>query len=185
MRTSISRHVTSPGTAEPGSHSGARPGVGTRQRAPGGWGAPRGTRPGQARTRDLDRPVVINEVVNPVMLPRTGTLQNFARCTVSGWGVTWVYGQSLSPELRSVYVDYFADCWYYYYFRITNNMICAGSNEGGRDSCQGDSGGPLICNGKLEGIVSWGIGCAYSFYPGVYTNVRNYISWIDWAIQNS
>ncbi|MED6246747.1 hypothetical protein ATANTOWER_022845, partial [Ataeniobius toweri] len=133
----------------------------------------------------LDRPAVINEVVNPVMLPRTGTLQNFARCTVSGWGVTWVYGQSLSPELRSVDVDYFADCWYYYYFRITNNMICAGSNEGGRDSCQGDSGGPLVCNGKLEGIVSWGIGCAYSFYPGVYTNVRNYISWIDWAIQNS
>uniref|UniRef100_A0A3B3XK37 trypsin n=1 Tax=Poecilia mexicana TaxID=48701 RepID=A0A3B3XK37_9TELE len=133
----------------------------------------------------LDRPAVINEVVSPVILPRTGTLQNFARCTVSGWGVTSVYGQSLSPELMSVDVDYFADCWYYYYFRITNNMICAGSTDGGRDSCQGDSGGPLVCNGRLEGIVSWGIGCAYAFYPGVYTNVRNYVSWIDWVIQNS
>ncbi|XP_032405483.1 trypsin-like [Xiphophorus hellerii] len=133
----------------------------------------------------LDRPAVINEVVSPVVLPRNGTLQNFARCTVSGWGVTSVYGQSLSPELMSVDVDYFADCWYYYYFRITSNMICAGSTEGGRDSCQGDSGGPLVCNGRLEGIVSWGIGCAYAFYPGVYTNVRNYISWIDWVVQNS
>uniref|UniRef100_A0A3B3TST8 trypsin n=1 Tax=Poecilia latipinna TaxID=48699 RepID=A0A3B3TST8_9TELE len=133
----------------------------------------------------LDRPAVINEVVSPVILPRTSTLQNFARCTVSGWGVTSVYGQSLSPELMSVDVDYFADCWYYYYFRITNNMICAGSTDGGRDSCQGDSGGPLVCNGRLEGIVSWGIGCAYAFYPGVYTNVRNYVSWIDWVIQNS
>uniref|UniRef100_A0A3B5MLX1 trypsin n=1 Tax=Xiphophorus couchianus TaxID=32473 RepID=A0A3B5MLX1_9TELE len=133
----------------------------------------------------LDRPAVINEVVSPVVLPRNGTLQKFARCTVSGWGVTSVYGQSLSPELMSVDVDYFADCWYYYYFRITSNMICAGSTEGGRDSCQGDSGGPLVCNGRLEGIVSWGIGCAYAFYPGVYTNVRNYISWIDWVVQNS
>ncbi|MED6268758.1 hypothetical protein CHARACLAT_025631 [Characodon lateralis] len=39
------RHVTLPGTAEPGSHPGARPGVGTRRRVPGGLVAPRGTIP--------------------------------------------------------------------------------------------------------------------------------------------
>ncbi|KAK5615486.1 hypothetical protein CRENBAI_000260, partial [Crenichthys baileyi] len=37
----------------PGSHPGARPGIGTRRRPPGGWVAPRGTRPGQARRRDV------------------------------------------------------------------------------------------------------------------------------------
>lgn len=47
---------------------------------------------------------------------------------------------------------------------------------------QGDSGGPLICDGNLEGIVSWGIGCALPYYPGVYTKVRNYNRWIDWII---
>ncbi|MEQ2235164.1 hypothetical protein ILYODFUR_038850, partial [Ilyodon furcidens] len=36
MRTTKSRQVTSPGMAEPGSHPGARPGVGTRRRLPGG-----------------------------------------------------------------------------------------------------------------------------------------------------
>lgn len=50
---------------------------------------------------------------------------------------------------------------------------------------QGDSGGPLVCNGNFEGIVSWGIGCAYAFYPGVYTKVRNYVGWMSWVTQNS
>jgi len=45
-------------------------------------------------------------------------------------------------------------------------------------ACQGDSGGPMSCNGKLAGIVSYGAGCAAAGYPGVYTNVSYYNSWI-------
>ena len=48
----------------------------------------------------------------------------------------------------------------------------------GTDSCQGDSGGPFACNGKLTGVVSFGIGCANAAYPGVYTRIQHYKEWI-------
>ncbi|XP_028432034.1 trypsin-like [Perca flavescens] len=135
----------------------------------------------------LDRPAIINARVKPASLPDPDSppLANLARCTVSGWGVTWLNSYILSPVLRSVDVDIINNCWYYYYFRITANMVCAGSLYGGKDSCQGDSGGPLVCNGKYEGIVSWGIGCADAYYPGVYTKVRNYLGWINLVTQNN
>nr|XP_028702414.1 putative trypsin-6 [Macaca mulatta] len=71
-----------------------------------------------------------------------------------------------------------ARCKLSYPFRITSNMFCVGFLEGGKDSCQGDSGGPVVCNGQLQGIVSWGYGCALKRRPGVYTKVYNYVDWI-------
>jgi hypothetical protein len=81
--------------------------------------------------------------------------------------------------------------------QILPSMICAGLDQGGRDSCQGDSGGPLTRgpgNGTLTGIVSWGVGCARPNLFGIYTRVadpgvRNFIeatiatsgqSWQGW-----
>ena len=46
-------------------------------------------------------------------------------------------------------------------FVRSSTSICAGYENGYRDSCSGDSGGPLICirNGVpiLSGITSWGV----------------------------
>ncbi|XP_041673434.1 transmembrane protease serine 9-like [Cheilinus undulatus] len=66
---------------------------------------------------------------------------------------------------------------------ITDNMICAGLEDGGRDSCQGDSGGPMVSkqNGRwlLVGAVSFGRGCAEPNFPGVYARVSQYQTWIN------
>ncbi|KAL7988502.1 hypothetical protein Chor_007421 [Crotalus horridus] len=102
----------------------------------------------------LESPVTIDASVSPIPLsngcPAVGT-----NCLISGWGNTLSNGGQVTP-----------------------NMVCVGYLEGGKDSCQGDSGGPVVCNGRLEGIVSWGIGCALPGYPGVYTKVCRYINWI-------
>ena len=63
-------------------------------------------------------------------------------------------------------------------------MMCAGYEEGGRDSCSGDSGGPLVWqpgfrkSWQLVGVTSWGMLCAVKRKPGVYTRVSVYGDWI-------
>ena len=67
---------------------------------------------------------------------------------------------------------------------IGAGQLCAGLEEGGKDSCQGDSGGPLIMTDALGcpwqvGLVSWGEGCAERKAYGVYTRISHYADWIQ------
>ena len=95
---------------------------------------------------------------------------------VTGWGTT-SSGGNLPSRLQVVSVPIIdrrkCENAYSSYGGVTENMICAALEEGGKDSCQGDSGGPLVVGGQLAGIVSWGVGCADKGHPGVYSNVAS------------
>ncbi|MEI8632471.1 trypsin-like serine protease [Vibrio sp. PP-XX7] len=99
--------------------------------------------------------------------------------TVIGWGNLSSTSYSYPSILNQVDVPYVerSTCQNLggIYNFVTDDNICAGFPEGGKDSCSGDSGGPLIYsdNGtdRQVGIVSWGNGCAQRNAYGVYTNV--------------
>ncbi|XP_044526959.1 kallikrein-5 [Gracilinanus agilis] len=113
--------------------------------------------------------------------PRPGT-----QCLVSGWGTTSSpqvhYPQVL--QCLNITIMSQAACQKAYPGEIDSTMFCAG-DEAGKDSCQGDSGGPVVCNGALQGLVSWGdVPCGQPNKPGVYTNLYLFKNWIEDIIKN-
>lgn len=109
---------------------------------------------------------------------------------ITGWGST-ASGENAYPTvLRKADVTVLPDsaCTDSYPDSFDGSkMLCAGTEAFDRDTCQGDSGGPLAANKGatgtvpwyLVGITSYGIGCANGQDPGVYTEVFNYVSWIN------
>ncbi|RZM85379.1 hypothetical protein C3B51_00120 [Pseudoalteromonas rubra] len=104
---------------------------------------------------------------------------------VMGWGALYSGGPS-PDKLNEVDVPYISNevCndAQHYGGRISDSMLCAGFDEGQKDSCQGDSGGPLIVNRDNRwfqvGVVSWGDGCAHAYKPGVYADVAVLNDWV-------
>ncbi len=102
----------------------------------------------------------------------------------AGWGYT-VENGDVENVLRKVTVPLVSAkvCSKAYPGKITDRMLCAGLDNGGKDSCQGDSGGPLLAGTGaarvLAGVVSWGEGCARPKKYGVYSKVSSVIDWID------
>ncbi|XP_062985088.1 serine protease 1-like [Elgaria multicarinata webbii] len=127
----------------------------------------------------LSAPAKMARNVAPINLP-TKCATSGTKCLISGWGNTLSSGANSPDILQCLDAPILtnAECEEAYPGKITPSMICVGFLEGGKDSCQGDSGGPVVCNGELQGVVSWGIGCALPGYPGVYTRVCNFVDWI-------
>uniref|UniRef100_M4AGR4 Transmembrane protease serine 9-like n=1 Tax=Xiphophorus maculatus TaxID=8083 RepID=M4AGR4_XIPMA len=142
----------------------------------------------------LSLPVTFTSYISPVCLAASGSIfSSGVNSWITGWGnigsgVSLPSPQNLmevevpvvgNSQCKSSYGD----------SAITDNMICAGLLAGGKDSCQGDSGGPMVSkqgNRWIQsGVVSFGEGCAKPNFPGVYTRVSQYESWINSIINTN
>ena len=134
----------------------------------------------------LQTPVQFTSAISPVCLPFKFPTSDFSgeQAIATGWGMTSFQG-STSNVLMEVVLPVISlnTCTSYPSVagKLTQNMFC--TYLPGNDACQGDSGGPLlwINNNRVYqiGIVSWGIDCAKTGNPGVYTKVNNYLTWIQ------
>ena len=97
----------------------------------------------------MNQAVQFSEYIKPICLPPPDLIiPNGTPCVVSGWGRSRKGGK-ISDKLQEVAVKLMSDerCKSYegYANQLTDAMICAGYEKGGRDACSGDSGGPMAC----------------------------------------
>ena len=137
----------------------------------------------------LARPLVYNDRIFPICLPRQNAeIDEGVECFVTGYGETKGTGGDGFLKDATVPVISSPRCGQMnaaIQRELTSNMICAGFQEGGTDSCQGDSGGPLVCRSQsnsqqfiLQGVVSFGFGCASKNSPGIYAKTSSFVDWI-------
>jgi len=144
----------------------------------------------------LATPIKFNANVQPACLPSEGeTIADKVEGIVAGWGYTKEGGAGgTSDVLMQVTVPVVGSktCARQYTSEglviDANAMLCAGYSQGGKSVCQGDSGGPFVFKSTkgytLQGVVSFGVGCARPGYAAVYARVSNYISWINQTVKS-
>lgn len=133
----------------------------------------------------LTKNLLLGATIQPIaMATPNSVLAPGSSVVISGWGDMTETKDSAAYFLQYTSVpivdSHVCAAAYQRHASINSNMICAGFNGiGGKDACQGDSGGPMVFGQTLHGVVSFGIGCARPNYPGVYSKVAAYRSWID------
>ncbi|XP_058526707.1 plasminogen isoform X3 [Ochotona princeps] len=140
----------------------------------------------------LSSPAVITNQVIPACLPASNYMvADRTVCYITGWGET--QGTSGAGVLKEAQLPVIENkvCNRPEFLnrRVKSTELCAGDLVGGTDSCQGDSGGPLVCFEKdkyiLQGVTSWGLGCARPNKPGVYVRVSSFVDWIKGVMRNN
>ncbi|OCT80658.1 hypothetical protein XELAEV_18027471mg [Xenopus laevis] len=135
---------------------------------------------------ELSDKAFLNDYVMPICLPEKQVQQD-EHVIVSGWGKQFL--KRLPDSLMEVEIPVVGQtlCKTVYQtleLLVTDEMICAGFKEGGKDACSGDSGGPMVTKNELKkhwylaGTVSWGVGCGQEDKYGVYSDVYKNLDWI-------
>uniref|UniRef100_A0A034WLT4 Chymotrypsin-1 n=1 Tax=Bactrocera dorsalis TaxID=27457 RepID=A0A034WLT4_BACDO len=126
----------------------------------------------------LNSSIVFNDRTQPIALP-TEQMKEGDEVILTGWGSTELYGDT-PDNLQIIYLKYLPH-------KSCKEMhdddpdldvghMCTYTKYG-EGACHGDSGGPLVNNGKLVGLVNWGMPCAVG-YPDAHASTYFYTDWI-------
>ncbi|XP_052689815.1 uncharacterized protein LOC128167886 isoform X2 [Crassostrea angulata] len=147
----------------------------------------------------LERPAVLSDYVNVICLDVDNSFPPGTPCVAAGWGqnklvgtgvklplhaeIPIIHPQDCDDRYRRLPADHFAKAS----VSIQDSVLCAATEQGGKDSCWGDSGGPLVCrrgdHWTQVGIVSIGLDCGDVNFPGIYSKVSFYVDWITKTIR--
>ncbi|MFI9807482.1 trypsin-like serine protease [Streptomyces sp. NPDC052301] len=123
----------------------------------------------------------------PIRMVTSGDTASYASGTSAklyGWGRTSSTNDNISQTLKTATLPLQSDstcAGYYGSDYVKGHMVCAGNPATGSDSgttsaCNGDSGGPLVVNGRIAGVVSWGVqDCVEKGAYSVFSKVTTYV----------
>ncbi|MFG3083525.1 trypsin-like serine protease [Streptomyces parvulus] len=134
------------------------------------------------------------KTLQPTSSGDNASYANGTPATVYGWGRTDSARQEISPTLKKATVSMRPDSACSGYWGadfVPGQMACAGDAASGQNAgtvspCNGDSGGPLVVNGRIAGVVSWGVkDCVASGAYAVYAKTRSYVGEINARVDDS
>ncbi|MFE1314181.1 trypsin-like serine protease [Streptomyces sp. NPDC058755] len=140
----------------------------------------------------IDNDIAVLTLANPVKatpirMTTSGDTASYAAGTSAklyGWGRTSSTTQDISDTLKTATLPIQSDTTcsgFYSTDFVKGHMVCAGNPATGSDTgttsaCNGDSGGPLVVNGRIVGVVSWGVvDCVQKGAYSVFTKVSTYV----------
>ncbi|XP_043832894.1 serine protease 57-like [Dromiciops gliroides] len=137
----------------------------------------------------LNGSALLTRSVRPARLPRwKRSVRPGTRCWVCGWGE--IPGRDDPPKglmETAVVVVARQACNTSWRGSINQDMVCTSGSHTGQFQgvCGGDSGGPLMCQGRLQGVVSFSSRiCGDLRYPDVYVRVSTFTAWIFDVLQH-
>ncbi|XP_058425508.1 serine protease 58-like [Diceros bicornis minor] len=131
--------------------------------------------------------IQLNDYVNLVSLP-TEPISAKTMCTVSTWAYNICDYSNDPNSLQNVNISVISNSQCrsaYKTYNIKEGMLCVGIVPGRRQPCKEVTAAPAVCNGILQGILTFADGCVLRADVGIYTKIFNYMPWIENTIQNN